>query len=120
MKKATNVKVGDVIQFPHHCFASGRKGWNGWTFKAGIVEKLYTNKNGLKIATVKYCTKRASRYALLPNVEAINNIQVDLLFEYDIDFAQQEYLDGIECEKNGDKVCWTEDIALLVNHGIVK
>lgn len=23
-------------------------------------------------------------------------------------------------EKNGEQVCWSEDIALLVNHGIIK
>ena len=120
MKRAVNVKVGDVIEFPHHCFAPHRSGWNGWIFRAGIVEKLYTSKKGLKCATVRYCTRIADRYTMFPNVEATVNLRIEHLFKYDVEMWQNRYTDGIEAEKNGEQVCWSEDIALLVNHGIIK
>jgi hypothetical protein len=41
------------------------------------------------------------------------------LFEFDVEFTRKLYLEGVEAEKNGEQVCWSEDIALLVNHGII-
>ena len=61
MKVAKNVKIGDVIQFPHHEFAPLRSGWNGWIFRAGIVEKLYISKSGKKCATVRWAVLRQCR-----------------------------------------------------------
>lgn len=119
MKKAKNVKVGDVVQFPAFQFSQIRTGWNGWIFRACIVEKLYTGaKTGTKYATVRYCTRRADRYTLLPNVETTVNVKLDNLFEYNLEFHRRLYLEALEAEKNGDQVCWSEDDALLVNHNI--
>ena len=119
MKKAKNVKVGDIVQFPAYEFAPMRRGWNGWIFQVAIVERLYISKSGVKCAEIRYCSKRAGRYQLLPNVEATARIKCDHLFEYNVDLARKLYLEGLEEEKNGEQVCWSEGIALLVNHGII-
>lgn len=118
MKKAKNVKVGDVIQFPWHCFDERRRGWNGWLFRAGIVERLYMSKSGKQCAEVRYCSKLAGRYKMLPNVETVRRVPVDVLFEYDVEFHRARYLEYKAYEDAGEPVCWTEDSALLVNHGI--
>lgn len=120
MKQAKNVKVGSVIQFPLREFAPLRRGWNGWIFRAGIVEKLYISKSGKKCATVRYCSRRAGRYQLLPNTEATVNVLREHLFQYDVGWQQKMFTEGREAEKNGEEVCWSEDIALLLNHGIIK
>ena len=120
MKKAKNVQIGSVIQFPRTQFAPLRSGWNGWLFSAGLVEKLYISKSGKKCATVRYCTRRAGRYQLLPNTEATVNVLRDYLFEYDVEWQQKLYTEMRQVEKTGEPVCWSEDIALLLNHGIIK
>lgn len=119
MKKATGLKVGQVIEFPYDQFDSRRSGWNGWTFRAGIVEKIYKNKNGEKCATIRYCKQTAGRYQLLPNVEDTVNMKAKYLFEYNLDFHVEQAKAFLEYEKNGEQVCWDEDTALLVNHGFV-
>ena len=119
MRKAKNIKVGDVVQFPWYEFAPMRKGWNGWLFRAAIVERLYTSTKGYKCAEIRYCSARAGRYQLLPNTEVTKKIRCDYLFEYDVEWTRKLYLEGLEEEKNGEQVCWSEDIALLVNHGII-
>lgn len=121
MKKARKVAVGDVIQFPLREFAPLRHGWNGWLFRAGIVERLYISKSGRKCATVRYCSRVAGRYQLLPNTEATINVLRDCLFEYGIiDQKARWYREGREAERNGEEVCWDEDTALLVNHGFIE
>jgi hypothetical protein len=119
MKQERNIKVGSVIQFPLRQFAPLRQGWNGWIFRAGIVEKLYISKSGKKCATVRYCSRIASRYQLLPNTEATTNVLREHLFQYDVDKAQKSFLIFRQYEKNGEQVCWDEDTALLLNHGII-
>lgn len=120
MKQAKNVKVGSVVQFPLRQFAPLRHGWNGWIFRAGIVEKLYISKSGKKCATVRYCSRLAGRYQLLPDTEATMNVLREHLFQYDIERAQKSYTEFRQYEKNGESVCWDEDTALLLNHGIIK
>lgn len=119
MRKARNIKVGDVVQFPAYEFAPLRRGWNGWIFRAAIVDRLYISASGIKCAEITYCSARSGRYQLLPNKEATKRIKCEFLFEFDVDFARELYIEGLECEKNGEQVCWSEDIALLVNHGII-
>ena len=119
MKVAKNVKIGDVIQFPRHQFAPLRRGWNGWLFSAGIVEKLYISKSGQKCATVRYCVRRAGRYQLLPNEEATINLKREYLFEYNFEFHANLIREFLEKEKAGEPICWSEDAALLVNHGLI-
>ena len=118
MKKAKNVKVGAVVQFPYECFDNRRSGWNGWIFRAAIVERLYVSTSGVKCAEIRYCVQRAGRYQLLPNKEATKRIQCDRLFEYDVEWQHQRYLKALEAENNGEQICWDEDTALLVNNGI--
>lgn len=118
MKKARNVKVGDVVQFPCYCFDERRYGWNGWIFRAAIIERLYTSKTGKQCAEIRYCSKLAGRYQLLPNKETVCRVVVDHLFEYDVEFNRKRYLEYKAYEDAGEPVCWTEDAALLVNHGI--
>lgn len=119
MKKAKNVKVGDVVQFPAYKFSQTRRGWDAWEFWVGIVEKVYTGaRTGAKYATVRYCTARADRYTLLPNVEATTNVEVECLFEYSLEYHKKLYLEALEDEKNGEQVCWSNEYSLLVNHGI--
>lgn len=119
MKKATGIKVGQVVQFPHHQFDGFRSGWNGWIFRAAIIEKIYKNKNGEKCATIRYCTRTAGRYQLLPNVEDTVNMKAKYLFEYNLALHVERAKEFLEYEKNGEQVCWDEDTALLVNHGFV-
>lgn len=120
MKKAKRVAVGDVVQFPAYEFAPLRRGWNGWIFRAAIIEKLFVSKkSGKKCATVRYCSRIAGRYQLLPNIEATKNVYVDQLFEFDVEFAAKRYKEFKAYEDSGEEVCWNEDTALLVNHGII-
>lgn len=119
MKAVKNPKVGMVIQFPRTCFDQRRSGWNGWLFSAGIIEELYTSKSGKKCAKVRWCNRRAGRYQLLPNEETVRAIETKYLFEYDLEFNVSRIKEFLEFEKNGEPVCWSEDAALLVNHGFV-
>lgn len=121
MKQAKNLKVGDVIQFPRTQFAPLRRGWNGWLFSVGIIEKLYVSPNGVPAATVRWCNGIGGRYKLFPHKETTINLRQDCLFEYDyIDMDARFYHEGLEAEKNGEQVCWDERFALLVSHGIIK
>jgi hypothetical protein len=118
MKQAKNVKVGDVVQFPHHCFAPMRQGWNGWIFRAAIVERLYTSKKGIPCAVVRYCSRTAGRYQLLPCVEATEHVAVKNLFDYNLEFYRKHYEEFKAYEDSGEPVCWDNDTALLVAHHI--
>lgn len=120
MRKARNIKVGDVVQFPAYEFAPFRSGWNGWIFRAAIVDRLYTSKSGKPCAEITYCSRVAGRYQLLPNTEAKTRVLRDNLFQYDVPLRERKYREMREYEKNGEKVCWDEDTALLLNHGIIK
>ena len=121
MRKAKKVSVGDLIQFPLREFAPFRSGWNGWIFRAGIVEKLYISKSGKKCATVRYCSRTAGRYQLFPHTEATVNVLRDHLFVYDlVDMKAGWYREGVGIERAGEPVCWDEDTALLVSHGFIK
>lgn len=119
MRKAKKLEVGKVIQFPHQRFEQGRRGWNGWIFRVGIIEKLFVLPNGKKAATVRFGTGIADKYQLLPNKEDTKNIYQEYLFEYNVEAAQNQYRKFRELEKAGEKVCWSRDTALLVNHGII-
>ena len=118
MKQAKNVQVGAIVQFPHHCFAPNRSGWNGWIFRAAIVDRFYMSTTGKLCAEVTYCTKTASKYQLLPNTEAKAKVLVSNLFEYDVNFYRKKYMEFKSYEDAGEQVCWDQDTALLVNHGI--
>lgn len=119
MRQAKNIKVGSVVQFPWKCFDERRTGWNGWLFRCAIVEKLGKNANGEKCAVIRYCTKHAGRYQLLPNEETTRGIKAKFLYEYDVDRMRNLYHEFREAEEQGEQVCWDEDMALLVNHGLV-
>ena len=120
MKRATKVQVGQVIEFPHHCFDERRSGWNGWIFRAGIVQDFGTSKKtGKRLAKVLYCVRQAGRYQLLPNVEDTRWVPVERLFQYNLEFKVNMVREFLEAEKQGEEVCWDEDAALLVNHGLV-
>lgn len=118
MKNAKNVKVGDVVQFPCICFAPLRHGWNGWIFRAAIVERLYTSKTGVPCAVVRYCSRTAGRYQLLPCVEATAKVALKNLFEYDLEFYRKHYEELKGYEDSGEEVCWDNDSALLASRGI--
>lgn len=120
MKKIKNPKVGMIIQFPRTQFAPLRRGWNGWLFSAGIIEKLYTSRSGQKCATVRWCRRIAGRYTLFPNEETTTNVKVEHLFEYPLEFRVKMTKNYLECEKKGEQICWSEDSALLINHGFIK
>lgn len=99
MKKCREVKVGDVVQFPHHEWAPYRTGWNGWLFKTAIVKRLYTSIQGNPCAELIYfyydetvtCKKR-----------------VDVLFQFDLEWARKKkYELGLD----------TEELRFLTKHG---
>ena len=118
MNQAKNIKVGDVVQFPCICFAPLRSGWNGWIFRAAIVERLYTSKKGIPCAVVRYCSRVAGRYQLLPYIEKATRVAVKNLFEYNLEFYREHYKELKAVEDSGELVCWDNDAALLVSHGI--
>lgn len=119
MKLKKKVKVGDVIQFPHHRFSEQRKGWNGWIFRAGIVEQLYEDKHGRKCAVVSYCSRIAGRYQLLPCEIKQRRVLVSTLFEFNVEWADRTYREYKAYEDAGENVCWSEDTALLLDRGII-
>lgn len=119
MKKVNSVKVGDVVQFPWLHSEPWRTGLNGWLFRAGIIEKVWTGaKTGAKYARVRYCVSTAGRYTLLPNVEETKDVRLDNLFSYNVEYNRKMYLEFLNAEKNGEQICWSADTALLVNHNI--
>lgn len=118
MRNAENVKVGDVVQFPCICFAPLRKGWNGWIFRAPIVERLYTSKTGVPCAVVSYCSRTAGRYQLLPCVEATAKVAVKNLFEFNVGFWKERYEKLKAYEDAGEEVCWDNNFVLLASRGI--
>ena len=116
MKKVKSVKVGDVIQFPAYQYGHGE-----WIYRAGIIEELATSKKtGEKVAKVRYCFNRAGRYQLLPDEEHTKWIKCKYLYQFNIEQEQSRYRELREYEKNGEQVCWSEDTALLLNHGIIE
>lgn len=119
MNVKKDLQLGDVVQFPHHEFQPYRSGWNGWIFRVGIVERLYISKTGKECATVRYCARRAGRYQLLPNVESTMNVLCKNCFEYDINREAKLIRDYLDAEKAGERICWSEDAALLVNHNLI-
>lgn len=123
MKNAENISVGSIVSIPIRCFAPNRRGWNGWLFTLGIVEKIYKGpKSGKMCATVKYCSRRGGRYELLPVTYATINVYLDNCFDptLDISCAKQNMPEFEEVEKNGEQVCWSNEIAFLVDQGIIK
>lgn len=120
MKKAKNIKPGDVVYFPAYCFDERRSGWNGWVFHAAIVEKVYVSTKGFKCAEIRYCVKCAGYYQNLPNVEATKRIKCEYLFEYDLEFFKAHYAKcHEEAVEKGLQECSNVDYALLLNHGLV-
>ena len=113
MRKAKNPKVGDVIQFPYKCFDNRRSGWNGWIFRAGIIEKLGTNKAGQQFATVRYC-KSTGRHALRPYLEEKKNIKAEYLFAYDVEWNMNRAREALDVEMSGQPICWDNNLALLI------
>ena len=117
MKKARNVKIGDVVQFPAYQY--GHRDYE-WLYRAGIIEGFgISKKTGEKVAKVRYCWRIAGRYQLLPNEERTKWIKRKFLYEFDVKRAQTLYKEFREYEKNGEPVCWDEDTALLLHHGII-
>ena len=108
-----------MVQFPAYQFAPLRRGWNGWIFRAAIVNKVYTSKSGAKCANITYCSRIAGRYQLLPNVEAEKNVKCEYLFEFDLERAAKSYREFKAYEDAGEQVCWDEDTALLLNHNLI-
>lgn len=119
MKKCKQPEIGDVIQFPYKCFAPYRSGWNGWTFRVGIIEDLVTGANGSPCALVRWCKRLCDPHKSAPIVEAFDCIKRDCLFEYNLDTARRGCEILKQAERDGQTVTWDEDTALLVNNGII-
>ena len=120
MKKVVNPYVGQLVQIHAYEFAL-RTGWNGWIFRVGVIEKLYISKTGKKCAKVRYCTKCAGRYQLLPCTEYSKGFVIENVFQWDrLAWAQKKYTEFKAYEDAGEQVCWNEDTAFLVNNGYIK
>ncbi len=122
MKKANDIKVGSIVYIPTKQFAPMRKGWNGWLFDLGIVEKVYRgNKSGKMCASVKYVARRGGRYDLLPVTYATKNVYFDWCFDPSTTIACSKHnmKEFEDAEKAGEKVCWDNDTAFLVDNGII-
>lgn len=121
MKAVKNPCVGQLVQIPAFEFAPQRSGWNGWIFRVGVIEKLYVSKSGRKCATVRYCTKCAGRYQLLPCIEYSKPFVIENVFQWNgLERAQKSYTEFKFYEDNGEQVCWDEDTAFLVNNGYIR
>lgn len=95
MKRIKNPSVGQLVQVPVIEFAPQRRGWNGWLFRVGVIEKLYISKSGRKCAKVRYCTKRAGRYQLLPCTEYSKGFVIEDVFQWDnLALVQSTYVKG--------------------------
>ncbi len=120
MKAVKNPFVGQLVQIPAFEFAPYRSGWNGWIFRVGVIEKLYISKTGRKCARVRYCTKRAGRYQLLPCTETVKAFVLENVFEWDrLEAMQRSYTEFKEAEDNGEAICWDEDTAFLLQNGYI-
>ena len=99
MKKCKSVKVGDIVEFPHTCFAPYRQGWNGWLFKTGIVSRLYTSTKGFLCAELIYDYR---------GEDVKTRKLASDLFEIDLEWKKrQKYEFGID----------NEEIRFLERHG---
>lgn len=106
MRKMRTLKVGKLCQIPLYEQFPYRKGWNGWKFAVGVIDKIYTTKSGRKAVTVRYCSKCASRYQLLPCTEVTKNVYAEFVFEWDfLDLYQRNYNEYRQVEENGEQVC---------------
>ena len=142
MRKKINVKVGDLVQFPYHMFTPMRSGWNGWLFRVGIVERIFTTAKGNAVATVRYCAyiptvRNINSYSaycdmMKTAVEETANVKAECLFVYE-DYKLKQ---SKECLKNAQALSeeawaqWANDtwggngegiteIAILFNHGFL-
>jgi hypothetical protein len=113
MKKVSRVKVGDVVQFPFHCFAPHRQGWNGWTFRVGIIVAV----NGGK-AVLRYGTNLPDRYSLKGVEESTTTVNKEVLFAYNVEYNKKTFHEFLSCAENGEQVCWNVDNAFLYKNGI--
>jgi len=100
MKQAKSIQPGSIVQFPHSCFAPYRKGWNGWTFRVAIVDRLYTSKSGNACAKITFCDKIGvdpwDRDVVLEYSEKQIGITLNKLFE--ISSTEIEHLIGENAE----------------------
>lgn len=120
MKAVKNPFVGQLVQIPAFEFATMRSGWNGWIFRVGVIEKLYISKSGRKCAKVRYCTKTAGRYHLLPCTEYSKGFVIENVFQWDnLERAQKSYTEFKAYEDNGEPVCWDQDTAFLLKNGYI-
>lgn len=121
-KRAKNIEVGSIVEIPTHRWSQTRAGWNGWFFALGIVERLYTSKTGERCAVVKYCAKTCGRYDLLPCTYAEKRVLLDWCFDPAVTIACQKrhFPELEEAEKNGEPVCWSEDVAFMVDNGMLE
>lgn len=120
MKRVKNPEIGQLVQIPVYEFAPLRAGWNGWIFRVGVVDKLYISKTGKKCAKVRYCTRCAGRYQLLPCTEYSKGFVIENVFQWDgLALAQRNYTELKAAEDNGEPVCWDEDTAFLLQNGYI-
>ena len=118
MKKVRNAKVGDLVKVPVYNFAPHRSGWNGWLFRVGVVENIYTGQaTGRKIACVRYACKLLGKYTIECE-ETVKNFYLEKVFSYDSLLSDKRRYDECrEWEKAGERVCWSEDLAFLAKNG---
>lgn len=120
MKKVKNPEIGQLVQIPSYEFAPFRSGWNGWVFRVGVIEKLYISKSGRKCAKVRFCTKCAGKYQLLPCTEYSKGFAIENLFQWNgLKMAQKSYTEFKAYETQGEQVCWDADTAFLVSNGYI-
>lgn len=120
MRKVTRPKVGQLVRVPTTCFAPQRRGWDGWIFRVGVIEDLYTGKTGRPCAKVRYCNGIAGRYQMLPCKQYSKCLVLDNVFQWDgLAAAQRSYDEYKAYEDAGEQVCWDEDTAFLLANGYI-
>lgn len=116
MKKVRNAKINQIVEVPVHCFAPYRSGWNGWSFRKGIIIGTGTHKQtGKKMYKVEYPCRgynHTDRKEILVKWFSENAVfQTDLEHsKWQMQYSRNEIEDG----------SYDEDTEFFIDKGIIK
>lgn len=126
MKKATNLEIGKVIQFPKRQFAPFRHGWNGWLFGAGIIKDFGTAQSGARIVKVEFPVDNYAQKWVDFRGESREGERKTIerwflenhIFEADSSFKRAE-MDLEHPRDYWSKGCYNADTEFLIDKGVI-
>lgn len=118
MKHAKNLKVGALVEVPDYCFAPNRRGWNGWTFRAGIIRAIGKSKrDGATIYKVERCTWGYGDPRYKTNKKTITKwFRPECIFEKGYEHAHYLMEHPREYWENG---CYDCDTEFMIDNGFL-